>query len=225
MNTLLGKTISGFITLMLLLGICLFVSAGTFDFWQAWLYLAIFALCTIMITAYLFRFDQRLLSSRVQAGPSAEVQKSQQAIQSLASLAFIGMLVVPGLDRRFDWTHVPTWLTVLSALMVGVGFYVIFLVFRANSFTSAIIEIANDQRVITTGPYRIVRHPMYAGAGFLVMFTPLALGSWIGIICSILLMLVIALRAVDEEKFLVQNLSGYEAYRQKVHYRFIPGLW
>jgi protein-S-isoprenylcysteine O-methyltransferase Ste14 len=225
MNNLLAKAISGFLTLAIILGACLFISAGTFNYWQAWLYLGVFLSCTIFITVYLFRYDQKLLSSRVQSGPTAETQKSQKIIQSLASLAFIGMLVLPGLDQRFQWSRVPNWLVLLSAIMVSLGFYCVFLVFRENSFTSAIIEVANDQRVIESGPYRVVRHPMYAGAGVLVMFTPIALGSWLGILCSMMLMVVIAIRSIEEEKYLSNNLEGYSAYQQKVRYRLIPRVW
>jgi protein-S-isoprenylcysteine O-methyltransferase Ste14 len=135
------------------------------------------------------------------------------------------MLVLPGLDQRFQWSRVPNWLVLLSAIMVSLGFYCVFLVFRENSFTSAIIEVANDQRVIESGPYRVVRHPMYAGAGVLVMFTPIALGSWLGILCSMMLMVVIAIRSIEEEKYLSNNLEGYSAYQQKVRYRLIPRVW
>jgi len=225
MNQLLSKTITGFFTLMIALALVLFVSAGTLAYWQAWVYLAVFALCVIVITAYLFKYDQRLLTSRVNAGPTAEVEKKQKVIQSLASLFFIGLFVVAGLDFRFHWSTVSFGLVMLANGFVIISFVIIFFVFKENSYTSAIIEIADEQRVITTGPYRIVRHPMYAGAFILLIFSALALGSWWAIPCAVLLMLSIVLRLIEEEKFLSAHLNGYDAYRAQVRYRLIPFIW
>ncbi len=225
MNQLLSKTITGFFTLMIALALVLFVSAGTLAYWQAWVYLVVFALCVIVITAYLFKYDQRLLASRVSAGPTAEVEKSQKVIQSLASLFFIGLFVVAGLDFRFHWSTVSFGLVMLANGFVIISFAIIFLVFKENSYTSAIIEIADEQRVITTGPYRIVRHPMYAGAFLLLIFSALALGSWVAVPCAVCLMLSIVLRLIEEEKFLSSHLAGYDAYRAQVRYRLIPYLW
>ena len=225
MTNLIIRTILGFAFLMLVMGLALFIPAGSLGFWQAWIYLAVFTVSTILITAYLVKNDQSLLEGRVKAGPVAETQKSQQVIQSLASVLFIGLFIVPGLDFRFSWSHVPTIVSLISDGLVVFGFFIVFLVFKENSYTSAIIEVSEEQKVITTGPYSVVRHPMYAGAGLLVLFTPLALGSWVAMPLPVLLMVVIALRLLDEEKYLSANLNGYEKYRQKVHYRLIPFIW
>ena len=222
---MLVKTFVGFIALLLVLALCLFVPAGTLSFWQAWVYLGVFSVCVILITAYLIRFDQKLLARRVNAGPTAETQLSQQIIQSLASLFFIGLLIVPGLDYRFHLSDVPIAVVLFSDAMVGFSFLIIFLVFRENSYTSAVIEVSSEQRVISSGPYSVVRHPMYAGAMPLIIFTPLALGSWIAVLFAVPLILVIAARLLAEEKFLDKNLSGYMSYRQKVRYRLIPWVW
>ena len=155
----------------------------------------------------------------------AEMQKSQQIIQGLASLFFIALFIVPGLDQRFHWSNVPTAFSLIGDGLVALSLSLVFLVFRENTYTSATIEIANEQRVISTGPYSLVRHPMYAGAFVLLIFTPMALGSWIGMICALPVMLVIVIRLQEEEKFLVENLSGYEEYRRKVRYRLIPFIW
>jgi protein-S-isoprenylcysteine O-methyltransferase Ste14 len=173
----------------------------------------------------LIKCDQRLLAGRVKAGPVAEVQKGQQIIQSLASLFFIGLFIVPGLDYRFHWSAVPAVVSWVSEGFVALGFFIVFLVFRENSYTSAIIEVSDEQRVITSGPYSVVRHPMYAGASLLLLFAPLALGSWVALLCPLPLILVVAVRLIEEEKYLMANLSGYEAYRQKVRYRLIPFIW
>lgn len=225
MNNLLLKSLIGLAFLIGLLGFMLFASAGTLDYWQAWLYVAMFGLSTLAVTLYLMRYDQRLLESRVTAGPTSEIEKSQKIIQSLASLLFMLTYIVAGLDQRFRWSMVPPLLSVIGSVMGAIGFYVVFLVFKANSYTSAVIEVKEDQHVITSGPYAVVRHPMYAGAGILMLFTPLALGSWVALPFPLLLLLSIGLRAVEEEKYLATNLKGYVDYRQQVRYRMIPFIW
>ncbi|HZQ05030.1 MAG TPA: isoprenylcysteine carboxylmethyltransferase family protein [Anaerolineae bacterium] len=225
MSNLLVRTILGFAFLMGVLAVALFLPAGSWSFWQAWVYLAVFAVCTILITAYLVRYDRELLAGRVQAGPVAETQRSQQIIQSLASLFFIGLFIVPGLDFRFGWSNVPPVISLIADGWVAVGFFIVFLVFRENSYTRATIQVSAEQKVITTGPYSSVRHPMYAGALLLVLATPVALGSWVAVPFAIPLILVIVLRLLDEEKFLSVNLPGYAEYRQKVRYRLIPFIW
>ncbi len=222
---LILKTIAGFLAQMLILGLPLFASAGSLLFWQAWVYLGVWSAVVILITVYLATHDRRLLASRVQAGPAAEHRRSQQIIQSLASLFFIGLFVVSGLDFRFGWSHVPPVASWISDAFVAVGFYIVFRVFRENSFTSATIEVADEQKVVTTGPYRIVRHPMYFGAGLLLVFTAPALGSWVALPCSLAVMLVIVVRLLDEEKFLRKSLGGYADYAETVRYRLIPGIW
>lgn len=225
MNNLILKSFLGLAFLILVLALALFLSAGSLNFWQAWVFLAVWAVCVLFITVYLIKNDQRLLASRVSVGPVAETQKSQQIIQSIASLFFIGMFIIPGLDFRFRWSHVPPIVSLVSDGLVALGFYIVFLVFRENSYTSATIEVADEQKVISTGPYSIVRHPMYAGASLLLVFAPLALGSWVAIPFPWPLILVVAIRAREEEKFLMKNLSGYTEYCQKVRYRIIPFVW
>ena len=225
MSNLLVRTILGFSFLMAVLALALFLSAGSLSFWQGWVFLAVFAGCTILITAYLIRYDQTLLAGRVNSGPAAETQKSQQIIQSLASLFFIGLFIVPGLDFRFHWSVVPPVVSLISEGCVALGFFIVFLVFRENSYARGTIEVTKEQKVITSGPYGVVRHPMYAGAILLLLFTPLALGSWVAIPFPLPLILVVAVRLLDEEKFLLTNLSGYAEYRQKVRYRLIPFIW
>jgi len=225
LNNLFVKTFFGFAFLMLVLAVALFLPAGSLSFWQAWVYLAVFASCTVLITAYLIRYDRELLARRVRGGPTAETQKSQQVIQSLASLFFIALFIVPGLDYRFSWSDMPPAISLVSDGFVALGFYIVFLVFRENSYTSATIEVSDEQKVISSGPYGVVRHPMYAGAFLLLLFTPLALGSWVAVPLPIPLILVIVTRLLDEEKFLSSNLSGYDVYRLKVPYRLVPYIW
>jgi protein-S-isoprenylcysteine O-methyltransferase Ste14 len=225
MLKLVAGAIAGMLFLFVALAAAIFLSAGTLDYWQAWLFLVVFFGCTLLITAYLFVKDKRLLEARVRGGPAAEKQKKQQAIQSLASLAFLGIFIAAGLDHRFGWSSIPAWLSVLAAALVAIGMFSVFLVFRENTFTSATIEVAEKQRVVDTGPYRLVRHPMYSGAGLLVLAAPIALGSWVSLVFSALLMGVVVARLLDEEQFLARELQGYEEYRRKVKYRLIPGVW
>ncbi len=225
MGSLIVRTVLGFCFLMLVLALALFVSAGSTRFWQAWVYLADFALCTILITAYLIRHDRELLEGRVQAGPVAETQRTQQIIQGLASLFFIGLFIIPGLDFRFSWSHVAPALSLIADGLVALGFYMVFLVFRENSYTRATVQVSAGQKVISTGPYSVVRHPMYAGASVLLIATPIALGSWVAVPVAILVIVVIAARLLDEERFLSAHLAGYEEYRQRVRYRLVPFVW
>jgi protein-S-isoprenylcysteine O-methyltransferase Ste14 len=225
MASLMLKTVAGFVFLMLCLAIVLFLSAGSLSFWQAWIYLMVFSVCTILITAYLIRYDQTLLAGRVKAGPVAETQRIQKFIQSLASLFFIGLFAVPGLDYRFGWSHVPPPLSLTADALVALSFFIVFLAFKENTYSRAIIEVSDAQRVIQSGPYSAVRHPMYVGATLLLFVTPLALGSWVGMPFSLPLILVVVARLREEEMFLLANLAGYDQYCQRVRYRLIPTIW
>ena len=158
-------------------------------------------------------------------GPVEEKEKAQKIIQVFASIFFISILIVPSLDHRFGWSHVPVYIVIVGDILVVLGFFIVFLVFRENTFASATIEIATDQKVISTGFYSMVRHPMYSGALIMLFGTPLALGSWWGLLMLIPFVLIIILRLLGEEKFLSKNLPGYDEYCQKVRYRLIPLLW
>jgi protein-S-isoprenylcysteine O-methyltransferase Ste14 len=225
MSNLIVKSFLGLVFFVFCLALALFLSAGSLNFWQAWVFLAVWTVCVVLITAYLIKYDQKLLAGRLQAGPIAETQKIQQVIQSLASLFYIGLFIVPGLDFRFHWSVVAPILSWISDGFVVVGFFIVFIAFKENSFASATIEVSNEQNVITTGPYRLVRHPMYAGAILLLLFTPLALGSWVAIPLPLPLIIAVIVRLLEEEKFLRANLNGYEAYCQKVRYRLVPFVW
>lgn len=225
MSNLARKTIFGFVQLIVAMAIALFGPAWTLDFWQAWVYLVVFIGSAAAITVYLWRNDPRLLERRVSAGPAAEKQPLQKVIQAVAALTFVGFLVVPSLDHRFAWSGVPLILEITGDVLVASGFFIVFLVFKENSFSAATIEVATDQQVISTGLYAMVRHPMYAGALVMLFGTPLALGSAWGILLMIPMMLVLVLRLLDEERFLAKNLPGYTEYSQRVRYRLVPSIW
>lgn len=225
MRNLLVKTLAGFAFLMAMLGIAIFLPAGSLNFWQAWIYLANWAVCVILITAYLIKNDQELLAGRIKSGAAAETRTSQKIIQSLASLFFLGLFVVPGLDYRFGWSHVPPVLSLVADGGVALGFLIVFLTFKENSYTRGTIEVSENQQVITSGPYRFVRHPMYAGALFMLIVTPLALGSWVALPLAVPMILIIAIRLLDEEVFLRKNLTGYLEYCRSVRYHLLPYVW
>ncbi len=225
MRKLMFQAFAGFAFLMLVLALALFIPAGSLNYWQAWVYLADWAVCVILITLYLAKNDRELLAGRVQAGPVAETQKNQKIIQSLASLCFIALFIVPGLDYRFGWSNIPPVISLIADGFVALGFFIVFLTFRENSYTRATIEVSQGQTVTTSGPYRFVRHPMYAGASLLLIATPVALGSWVAEIFALLVILIVAVRLLDEEKVLKQNLAGYTEYCQKVRYHLIPYVW
>jgi protein-S-isoprenylcysteine O-methyltransferase Ste14 len=225
MSTLNKKAFGGLLFLALVMAALLFVAAGTLDYWQAWTFLAMYFAASLAITLYLMKMDPKLLQRRMRGGPAAEKEASQKIIMWFTSLGFIGLLVVPALDHRFAWSQMPPYVALAADALVGLGFLVVFFVFKENTFTSATIELAPDQKVISTGPYALVRHPMYAGGLVLLLGMPMALGSWWGLLVLVVIMPALIWRLVDEEKFLVRNLPGYREYQGKVRYRLIPLVW
>lgn len=213
------------IVLALAMGLLLFVPAGTVHFWQAWVYLSIFTGASALITVYLMRRDPALLERRMSGGPMAEKRGAQKFIMLFTSICFIALLVVPAFDHRFGWSTVRFGDVVFGDVLVALGFCFIGLVYRENSFTSATIEIAENQKVISTGPYAVVRHPMYASASLYLLGTPLALGSYWAFIAVGTMVPFLIWRLLDEERFLAKNLSGYDEYQKRVLYRLVPFLW
>jgi protein-S-isoprenylcysteine O-methyltransferase Ste14 len=224
-DNLARKTVLGFTQLIIVLGILLLAPAWTLDYWQAWVYLLVFAASSALITAYLWKKDPKLLERRIRAGPGAENEKKQKLIQLQASFVFIGAMILPSLDHRFSWSAIPLPIVVAGDVLVALGFLIVFLVFKENTFTAATISVVPDQKVVSTGPYAVVRHPMYSGALIMLVGTPLALGSWWGLLMFIPMIFTIAWRARDEEQFLCKSLSGYKEYCQIVRYRLVPFAW
>jgi len=211
------KAALGLVQLVMIVGALLFAPAGTLHFVEAWIFLAVFFGASIAITIYLAKKDPALLERRTK-GPVAEKEPAQKIIQALASVAFVATIVVPSLDRRFHWSHAPLAAVAAGDVLVAIGFFIVFLVFRANTFTSSIIEVANEQRVISSGPYAVVRHPMYSGALILIAGMPLALGSIVGLGMLVPFAVILVWRLLD-------HLAGYAAYRKKTRYRLIPRVW
>jgi protein-S-isoprenylcysteine O-methyltransferase Ste14 len=205
-------------------GVIIFATAGTIDYWQAWVYLLIFTVASLLTTIDLIKNDPELLQRRMRGGPLAENRPTQRVIMWMISPAYIALLVVPALAHRFRWFKVPLFVVVVGDLLVAIGFYFIFRVYRENTYTSATIELAENQKVIDTGPYAIVRHPMYVGGLLYLLGTPLALGSYWGLIPFVVVFAMLIWRIVDEEQVL-QNLEGYEEYKQRARFRLLPRIW
>jgi len=213
------------LVLAVVMGLLLFVPAGTVRYFPGWIYLSIFFGAAALTTRYLMRHDPALLERRMKGGPTAETRPVEKVIMLVASAGFIGLLVVSALDHRHGWSVVPLWGVLAGDALVAIGFYFIFLVYRENTFTSATIEIAADQKVISTGPYAIVRHPMYASGMLYMLGTPLALGSYWGLVPLAVMLPFLIWRLFDEERLLSEQLPGYTDYRRKVRHRLLPGLW
>jgi protein-S-isoprenylcysteine O-methyltransferase Ste14 len=225
MNQLVIRAFAGLLFLLIVMAIIIFVPAWTLDYRQAWIFLVVFFVPPLLITIYLMKHDPKLLERRTTAGPGAEQERIQNIIQALAGLAFIAIFIVSALDHRFGWSTVPAYVTALGDVLVIFGFYLVFLVFKENTFASGTIEVVAEQRVISTGPYALVRHPMYIGALVMLVGVPLALGSWWGLLAIIPMIIVLILRLLDEEKFLAKNLAGYSDYQSKVRYHLFPLIW
>ena len=194
-------------------------------YWQGWAYLAIFFTASALTTRYLMKKDPALLERRMIGGPTAEKRPIQKVIMLGASVSFIALLVVPALAYRFKGSTMPVAVNLAGDVLVAIGFYFIFLVYRENTFTSATIEVAADQKVISTGPYALVRHPMYASALLYLIGTPLALGSLWGFVPLGVMIPFLIWRMFDEERFLARNLPGYADYQTRVRHRLIPFVW
>jgi protein-S-isoprenylcysteine O-methyltransferase Ste14 len=199
-----------------------FLTAGTFRYWQAWVYMLILFLPLFIFAAYLFLRNPALLERRMR---TREVEPEQRKIIALSTTVLLAAFIIPGLDRRFGWSSVPTWLVLVSDAIVLLSYILFMLVLRENEFAGRTVEVEQRQRVIASGPYSLVRHPMYLAVLLMYGFSPLALGSfWAMIIVAILPAVLIA-RIVNEEKVLLRDLDGYAEYCKVVHYRLIPGIW
>jgi protein-S-isoprenylcysteine O-methyltransferase Ste14 len=225
MRALAIKALRAVVLLVIAMAALVFIAAGTLHYWQAWSFLAVYFALSLAITLYLVKKDPSLLQRRMSGGPFAEKETAQKIIMSLTSLGFIGLLIVPALDHRFGWSQMPNAVALAGNAVIAAGWLAIYFVFRENSFTSATIELVPDQRVISTGPYSLVRHPMYAGGLLVLLGIPVALGSWWGVLIAVAIMPALIWRLIDEERFLASRLPGYTAYQQQVRYRLIPGVW
>lgn len=219
---LLVRALAGLVFLGAVMSGVLFGAAGTTQWSQAWVFLGVFLGSALLITIDLARRDPALLERRTNAGPMAEPTVKQKVIQLFATLVFLASLALPALDHRLGWTHTPALVSYVFQAFVALGFLIVARVFRANTFTAAVITVSAEQRVVTTGPYAVVRHPMYAGALVLMGATPIALGSVAGLAAFPLFVAVIVGRVLDEELLLVAELAGYTEYCETIRWRLVP---
>jgi protein-S-isoprenylcysteine O-methyltransferase Ste14 len=222
MKDLHRKAVTGILRTLFMLVAAIFIPAGTLHYWQGWVCLVLFFIPACVISVWVARNDPELLARRLKAGPRAEKETGQKVVQAIASLVFVADFALSALDHRFKWSLVPTYAVVIGDHMMLVGFAITFAVFKANTYTSGIIEVAENQRVISTGPYGVVRHPLYAGALVMLFGIPLALGSWWGMLVNVPLTAAIVWRLLDEERFLTEHLAGYRDYMRKVRWRLVP---
>jgi protein-S-isoprenylcysteine O-methyltransferase Ste14 len=226
MKDLNKKAFGGLFFLLLVMAALLFLPAWTLDYWQAWAFLAVFGVSALAITLYLMKKDPKLLERRVYAGPTAEKETSQKIIQSITALGFMAMLVLPALDHRFHlWPARRFFPSVAGDVLVAIGFLIIFLVYKENTFASATIEVYPDQKVVSSGLYALVRHPMYMGGFVLFVGMALSLGSWWGLFAFLLMMPAFIWRIFEEEGLLLKKLPGYAEYKNKVRHRLVPFIW
>jgi protein-S-isoprenylcysteine O-methyltransferase Ste14 len=218
---LLGSTVFS----VVFFGLLLFWPAGTFDYWQAWVFIAVFVLSTALPNLYLARVKPELMQRRIHAGPTAETRPAQRIITAAVFLSVVLLSVVCALDHRFGWSTVSTPVVIVGNILVLVGLGIAGLVLVQNDYAAATITVEADQKVVSTGLYGFVRHPMYAGALIMMIGSPLALGSYWGLLVVVPALVALSLRVTDEEKALREDLDGYDGYTEKVHYRLIPGVW
>jgi protein-S-isoprenylcysteine O-methyltransferase Ste14 len=216
------KGIGGLLCVSISVSTLIFLPSWTFNYWQAWVFLAVFMVSISAIFIYLARNDPSLLARRVK---TTEKAKNQKIIRSLLNLTFAAVFVVSSLDHRFAWSAIPAQIVFLGDALVAIGLLLIFFVFKENSFAAQTVEVEAKQTVISTGPYAIVRHPMYVGGLVFISGIPIALSSWWGLLMAALIAPVIAWRLLDEERLLTMDLMGYAEYRNKAKYRLIPFVW
>ena len=216
------QVILRFVMAPIILGLMLFLPAGSLYYWQAWIYCGVLLIPVSFVVFYFLKKDPELLERRMRI---REKEEKQKTIQILGIIIFFIGFIIPGLDYRYHWSNVPVYLVIAANAIVLSGYIFVFLVLRENSYASRIIEVEKGQQVITTGPYAIVRHPMYMGILVMYLFTPLALGSYWAIIFFLPLIPLLVSRLLNEEEMLLRELPGYEEYCQKTRYHLIPFIW
>lgn len=205
----------------------LFGAAGRLDWWEGWAFLAVFFGCAFAVSEWVLQRDPALMAERL----GSPVQQGQPVWDRLflpvVGLVFLGWLVLMGLDARYGWSDVPAWLEIVGGAAIVAGFGIVAQVFAENTFLAPVVKVQTERahRLIATGPYAFVRHPMYAGAVVLLLGSGLLAGSWWATVGSLLIVGAIAIRAVLEERLLTASLAGYADYAARVRYRLVPLVW
>lgn len=219
---LLLKALTKFIMGLVLVGALLFLPAGTFGYMNAWLFIGLLFIPIFILGVVLFVKSPELLEKRLNA---KEKEGAQKGVVALSGLLFIVGFIVAGLDCRYGWSNVPTWAVTLASAVLLVSYALYAEVMRENAYLSRTIEVQENQKVVDTGLYGIVRHPMYAVTVWLFLAIPIVLGSWWSLLCFLPYIIVIAIRIQNEEKVLEAGLDGYTEYKKRVKYRLIPFIW
>jgi protein-S-isoprenylcysteine O-methyltransferase Ste14 len=216
--TVLSRLFGGVIMFALLF----FLPAGTWLYWQAWMYIGVLIIPMFFVLAYFMKRDPELLERRMRM---REERKEQRRILQFSVLGFILAYLLPGFDIRYGWSNMPAWVSIAAAVVMFLSYALVFRTMQVNSFLSRVIEVAENQKVIDTDVYGIVRHPMYVGVVVLYVISPIVLGSWWAVIPALVIIPVIIFRILDEEIALEKDLPGYKEYKQRVKYRLIPFVW
>lgn len=222
MKSLIRKITIRFSLLPVFLGLFTLLPAGTFSYWEVYVYIVILIIPMLFVLFYFLKNDPQFLERRMRV---KEKEEQQKVIQLVFSLFFISAFVICGFDRRFGWSEIPVYLVILSDVAIFLGYLMVFWVFRQNSYASRIVEVDKNQKVITTGLYSFVRHPMYLSVMIMWIPTPLALGSYWGLIPMATIPFALVVRILNEEMVLLRDLPGYKEYCQKTKYRLIPFVW
>jgi len=207
---------------LIALGAIFFLSAGTIRYWEAWVYMAVLFIPMSFFAVYLLRYNPALLERRMKM---REVEPQQRRIIAVSIVVLLAAGMLPGLDKRFGWSAVPTWLVLAADVIFLLGYLLFVLTLRENEYAARTVEVEQQQQVITTGPYAIVRHPLYLASILMYGFTPLALGSYWGLVPIAFFPVILIARILNEEKVLLRELPGYAEYCRKVRYRLIPKIW
>ena len=223
-NFYIRGVLANLVTLAILLA-CLFIPADTLNYWQAWVFVAVFGVSSQALGIYFLMHDRKLVERRMNIGPVAEQRPAQKLISALFILGFVGFVVLPAFDHRFGWSPVAPVVSVIADAMIVLSFLLFFVVMKSNSYAASTIQVEEEQPVVSTGPYAYVRHPMYSGALLLLAAMPLGLGSWWSVLLVLPFLPVLVWRILDEETFLRRNLPGYAEYMQRVRYRLVPRVW
>lgn len=225
MNNLDLKTLAGWVAALVVLAAAIFLTAWTLDYWQGWVFLTVFAASTTALIVYWMIKDPNMLEKRLATRTSDEKEGGQRIIQAFRPLGMLVVFIFPVLDHRFGWSSVPPYVSIVGDVLIALGMYLVILVFRENTYASAVVEVGEEQKVIATGPYALVRHPMYSAALIWFVGVPLALGSAWGVLLVVPITLVLVWRLLDEEKLLSKDLAGYVEYKHQVKTRLVPLVW
>jgi len=219
---LLIKVLIRLVLAIIVLGLIFFIPAGSINFWEAWVYMGILFIPMIFVLIYLLKNDPELLERRMKI---KEKEEPQKVFIKLSLLVFFIAFIIPGFDYSFEWSKVLFIVIIIADLFIFIGYLLFFLVLKENTYASRIIEVEKGQKVISTGPYAIIRHPMYVAVLMMYVLSPLALGSYWAVLAVLPLPVLVIFRIKSEEKILIDKLPGYREYTQKVKYRLIPYIW